>query len=47
MKAWSRRDSLDTDWMEMMKEAKELGLTLEEVRKFLTDTIKRSKQDIS
>lgn len=30
--------ALDFEWMELMKEAKALGLTVEEIRLFLTET---------
>lgn len=30
--------ALDFEWVELMKEAKALGLTIEEIRLFLTET---------
>lgn len=34
-KQQSMEQSVDTEWMELMKVARDLGLSVEEVRKFL------------
>ncbi|WP_173915580.1 anti-repressor SinI family protein [Halobacillus sp. Marseille-Q1614] len=47
MKSCANQTVLDTDWIEMIKEAKEMGLTVEEVRIFLAKTNKGYKRGIS
>lgn len=34
-KQQSREQSLDTEWIELMQAARDLGLSIEEIRKFL------------
>lgn len=36
-KQQSREQSVDTEWIELMKVAKDLGLSVEEIRKFLAE----------
>ncbi|GGC85643.1 hypothetical protein GCM10007216_15440 [Thalassobacillus devorans] len=32
-----KRDGLDVEWLELMKQARELGMSTEEVRQFLNE----------
>lgn len=36
-------ENLDQEWVELLQEAKDLGMTIEEVKHFLEDEGKRSK----